>query len=393
MKKFLVISILLSITLTGFYFFKKNNNVGEKKMPTSERVKNLIENLTLEEKIGQMLIVSYSSSYVDEDLKNAIINNKPGGFILFSENITNFENTKKFIDEIKSFSDIPMFISIDQEGGKVQRLQNLEDLNVSKIPDMLSLGKTNNETLAYEIGTLMAKELNVFGINMNFAPVIDIIENENSFIGNRSFGSDVDTVVKMSNSLAKGLEENNVIAVYKHFPGHGSTIEDSHYKLPVINKTKIELKEKELVPFENAINNGAKVIMIGHIAIPEIDGNTPASLSKKIIKELLKNEMNYNGLVITDALNMKAITDNYSEKEIYEMAINAGVDLLLMPSSSSSAIKLIKESISEGIINEEHINKSVKKILTLKFDFFKNKYQNKNILGSEKHLEIINKIN
>lgn len=393
-KKRYLISFLLILTCIGCSTKQTEKPDTNPPTPPNQEVKYTIDNLTLEEKIGQMLIVSYRSTTMDETLKQVLETNKPGGFILFKENFTNYENTIKFIDDIQSTANIPLFLSIDQEGGKVQRLKDLEDRKATEIPPMQQIGKTNDTQLAYNVGKIIAEELQVFGINMDFAPVLDIVSSEkNTVIGNRSFGENAQIVSDMGISLAKGLEENGVIPVYKHFPGHGSTITDSHYDLPVLEKTKEELLSSELIPFQKAIENHAEVIMIGHLAIPNItQDETPASLSKVLITDLLKTEMGFQGLVVTDALNMGALTKHYSEKEIYELAINAGVDLLLMPTSSTSAIKYIKESIEEGKIKEEQIDRSVTKILKLKSNKITNQKLGVEYLGSKEHQEIINKI-
>lgn len=368
----------------------------EKTNTIEDKVNYQMEHLSLDEKIGQMLIVYYNGTEMDDYLRGVLQKNKPGGFILFSNNITSYDKTLKFINDIQSTAEIPMFISVDQEGGIVQRFKTLDDVNFTAIPPMLELGKTKDSDLAYDVGKVIAEELRVFGVNVDFAPVIDVLASENSsFIGNRSFGTDKDLVAKMGTSLAKGLSDNGVIPVYKHFPGHGSTVTDSHYDLPVITKTKEELLQSDLYPFKEAIDSGAKIIMIGHLAVPSIAGDdTPASLSKEIITDLLKKEMGYDGLVVTDALNMGALTNNYQEREIYEMAINAGVDLLLMPKNSTSALQLIKESIVRGTITEEQINNSVRKILTLKYELLQEDNKlNKDILASDEHQQIIQKIN
>ncbi len=401
MKKVIGVGLVI-FCLIGTYFLIKPKNEKMPDMETDNSVNNnqasneidrKLNSLTLEEKIGQMLIVAYSSTFMDDNLKNVLTTNKPGGFILFKDNITNYEKTVKFIEEIKATSDIPMFISIDQEGGKVQRITKLSDADVSIIPPMLDIGQKKDTTLAYDIGSLIAQELQAFGINMNFAPVIDVVENSSNIIGNRSFGNDPTLVSDLGISLANGLIDNGVIPVFKHFPGHGSTIADSHYDLPVITKTKEELINYDLIPFKTAIEKGAKIIMIGHLAVPSITNDqTPASLSKVLITDLLKKEMGYEGIVVTDALNMGALTKNYSEKEIYEMAINAGVDLLLMPKSSTSAITFIKQSISEGKITEKQIDESVKKILTLKEEYLKDISLNKEAIGSLEHKKIIERV-
>lgn len=393
----LIVLTILTLIVSATFVEKK-----EKPEPPEEEVneKDLwveeqLSEMTIEEKIGQMLIVSDTTTTLDEDLLNNLNTVKPGGFILFSDNIKSYEQTKKLIEDINSTSDIPMFISIDQEGGRVLRIKKLSDAKVTNIPSMYHLGLTKDTKLSYEVGKVVGEELRVFGINMNFAPVLDIYSNkENTVIGDRSFGTTSDLVSKMALSFAEGQESTGIISVYKHFPGHGNTSEDSHYTLPVITKTKEELMNLELKPFIEAINNGADVIMIGHLAVPSITkDDTPASLSKEIITDLLKNKLGYNGLVITDALNMDALTNEYTEEEIYINAINAGVDILLMPDFDNETIEIITNAIANGTIAIEEIDNSVEKILELKYDklFIENPYT-KEYLGSTEHQEIISRI-
>ena len=384
MKKFVLI-IIMMVMLVGCTSSKKEEDFIDKK----------INEMTLDEKIGQMMIIFYRNGNMDSTLKSSLDTVKPGGFILFNENITTYENTLKLVKDIKATSKIPMFISIDQEGGSVQRLSMLSE--ASKIPYMYYVGKMNDEKLSEEVGKVVGEELRVIGVNMDFAPVLDIYENkENTVIGKRSFGESKEVVSKQALAFSKGLESTGVIPVYKHFPGHGNTKEDSHYELPVVSKTKEELLNDDLVPFKEAIKNDAKVIMIGHLAVPEIThDNTPASLSRELITDLLKNELGYNGIVITDALNMGALTKNYNQDEIYVKAINAGVDILLMPPGSVKALESIKKSVNDGLISEDTINKSVKKILKLKYDMIEkdyDKYLDKSYLNSDSHKEVLSKI-
>lgn len=387
MKKVLILFMTILLIVTGC-----GNKDSKKELSKAEQ---LMKDMTLEEKIGQMLIVYYRSNEADSNLVNILNEVKPGGFILFSENFESYEQAKKMIDTINNTSDIPMFMSVDQEGGRVQRIKNLNDVDVTIIPSMNKVGNMNDETLSYDVGRVVGEELRVFGINMDFAPVLDIYSNiENTVIGNRSFGNTSEIVTKMGLSFAKGLQSTGVIPVYKHFPGHGDTNEDSHYTLPVITKTKEQLDKLELIPFKEAIKNNAKVIMIGHLAVPNITGdNTPASLSKKVINDWLKEELGYKGLVITDALNMGALTNDYSKREIYINAINAGVDLLLMPSPSKEAVTIIKEAVANGEISEKQIDDSVLKILELKCkELYKDNKYTKDYLGNTEHQEIISKI-
>ena len=397
MKNVLFCLLSVFVILTSC-FTNLNLKLEETKEEMNKRnswVEEQINNMSIEEKIGQMLIVTDSSTIADEDLLKKLEIIKPGGFILFSDNIESYEQTTKLIEDINSTADIPMFISIDQEGGRVARIKKLSDTEVTTIPAMYKLGLTKDEELAYEVGKVVGEELRALNINMDFAPVLDIYSNpENTVIGDRAFGSTAEIVSNMALSFSQGLESTGVISVYKHFPGHGDTYEDSHNTLPIITKTKEELMELELIPFKDAIENGADVIMVGHLAIPSITGNsTPASLSKEVITELLKKELGFNGIVITDALNMGALTEQYTEEEIYINAINAGIDILLMPEFDNETIEIILKGVEEGTIKVEEINDSVEKILELKYNklFQENKYT-KDYLGSLEHQEIISKI-
>ena len=394
MKKLLFIILTITILGTSYYFLSQKKPKQAASNSIEEKIKKQLKKMTLDEKIAQMLIIYYSSTTYDEILEQTIKEVKPGGFILMNDNISTYQNTLNLVKSMQKDSKIPMIISIDQEGGIVQRLQKITDIEVTNIPSMLTLGKTNDKNLAYNVGKIMAQQLKTLGINLDFAPVVDIYSNkDNKVIANRSFGSNSEEVTTMALALKQGLEDNNVNTCLKHFPGHGDTAVDSHYNLPVINKDYNDLSKVELIPYYKAIKNNTNMIMIGHIALPKITkDNTPASLSKEIITNLLKTKLKYQGLVITDALNMKALTDNYSDKEIYTMAINAGVDLLLMPNGSRKAIEYIKESIKEKKITEQMINTSVTKILTYKYNHVKEEYLDSSYLNKEEYNKILNQI-
>ena len=398
MKK--ILGFLLLFLLIGCSINKKepvnNETYHSKDMKAIEdKVEKIMEDMTIEEKIGQMIFAFYNKDVVDDELKDIITNTKIGGFVLFAKNFSTYEKTLSFIKEVKEYNSIPLFISIDQEGGKIQRLNELRDVSVSDIPYMYDLGSMNDKELSYNVGKVIAEELRVFGINMDFAPVLDIYSNSlNTVIGKRAFGSDYKTVTDNALSLAKGLEDNGIIPVYKHFPGHGDTIIDSHEDLPIITKSREELLNFELIPFKRAIESGANIIMVGHLAVPSITkDNTPASLSKKLISDFLKDELGYRGLVITDALNMKALTNYYSDDELCPIAVKAGVDLLLMPPSPKVCLTSVINEIQKGNISIDRINESVRKILKLKYlkiDENYNNYLPKEFLNSNSHKKILN---
>lgn len=392
-KKFIILFIFIITILTGCSNNKKVSNKDFEKLSIEEKVNYKMDNLSIDEKIAQMLIVYYIGDEYDENLSNIIKEVKPGGFILMSDNITTYDRTLNFVKGMQNDSDIPMIISTDEEGGSVQRIKGIRDISVTDIPYMYHLGQTKDKNLAYKVGEIIANELRTIGVNLTYAPVMDIYSNpNNTVIGKRSFGSDPNTVYDMATSLKNGIEDNLVNTCIKHFPGHGDTETDSHFEIPIINKTLDELENSDLLPFIKSIND-TNMIMVGHIALPKITNSSiPASLSKEIVTDLLKNKYNYKGLVITDALNMRSLTDNYSDKEIYTMAINAGVDLLLMPNGSKNAIKYIKEAIDDEEIDINTINESVRKILTYKYSNIKENYLDKSYLNKSEYSNVLNQI-
>ena len=392
-KKFIILFIFIITILTGCSNNKKVSNKDFEKLSIEEKVNYKMDNLSIDEKIAQMLIVYYIGDEYDENLSNIIKEVKPGGFILMSDNITTYDRTLNFVKGMQNDSDIPMIISTDEEGGSVQRIKEIRDISVTDIPYMYYLGQTKDKNLAYKVGEIIANELRTIGVNLTYAPVMDIYSNpNNTVIGKRSFGSDPNIVYDMATSLKNGIEDNLVNTCIKHFPGHGDTETDSHFEIPIINKTLDELENSDLLPFIKSIND-TNMIMVGHIALPKITNSSiPASLSKEIVTDLLKNKYNYKGLVITDALNMRSLTNNYSDKEIYTMAINAGVDLLLMPNGSKNAIKYIKEAIDDEEIDINTINESVRKILTYKYSNIKENYLDKSYLNKSEYSNVLNQI-
>ena len=398
MKRFfkLLFILLISVFLVGC---KDANKVFKTKPSVDETVYNEVDevmsHMSLDEKIGQMFIVSYNSTSYNDELSDIMSTVKPGGFMFLGYNITTYNDTLKFVKDLKGSSEIPLFITVDEEGGNVERLAYLKE-DITHIPYMYDVGLKDDLELTYDVGKVIGREIGVLGFNVDFAPVIDVVTNkDNQVIGKRSFGEDYEKVAKHGVALSNGIEEYNVISCYKHFPGHGSTMEDSHVDLPIINKDREALLNEDLYPFKYAIHNDAKMIMVGHIAVPSITGdNTPASMSKAIINDLLIDELQYKGLVITDALNMIEHRD-YSSDEIYQNVINAGVDILLYPTDSIEAFNSVKKSVKEGKISEERINSSVRKILFYKYKYIKDNYDNYldvSNLNSEENINTINKV-
>ena len=335
------------------------------------KVDEIVAQMSLEERISQLFIITTNQSEYSGKLSQEINRYQPGGFIIFTHNIESADQITKMIDDMQKDSKLAMFIATDQEGGRVQRFSNVKGIELTVIPSMQEVGKRNDSDYAWNLGRTIGKELSIFGVNMNFAPCLDIgSNNRNTVVGDRSFGSNPEIVTNMALQIAKGMREEGIIPVYKHFPGHGGTIEDSHFKLAILNKDKEDLLTKELIPYIEVIKQDADVIMIGHISVPKLTmDNTPATLSPLITTKLLKEELGFEGVVISDALNMKGLRDNYNDEEILIQALNAGIDILLIPQDLKEAIDIIKKGIENNQINENRIDESVKKILLLKFKY------------------------
>ena len=335
-----------------------------------EFLKYLLDNMTLSEKIGQMIMIDYRDVLeMNIDLEKTLTKYNPGGFILFKSNISNYSQTQKLLSDIKSVGDIPTMVSVDQEGGRVQRLD--KRVGFEEYPSMAEIGNTLDENIAFELGKKMGNELKAIGVDMDMAPVLDIFSNpQNRVISDRAFGNNSDVVKKMAFAYADGLEVSKIISVGKHFPGHGNTVKDSHVDMPVITKDLEELKRLELIPFIEAVRKKLPGLMIAHIAVPKITlGNIPSSLSKIMISDLLRGDIGYKGLVMPDSLKMKALSNYFTNEQIYLRCIEAGNDFLLMPQDISEAYNTIYQNVDNGNISIDRINESVYRILSAKFDY------------------------
>jgi beta-N-acetylhexosaminidase len=327
-----------------------------------DAIQKIIDDMSIDEKIGQLIISSYNN--IDEIIP-IIDEYKLGGVILYKNNINTVSQTIDDINRLKTIDNkIPLFISIDQEGGRVNRLPE----EMGAFDSAMSIGNKNNLNYAYESGKKIGVSLNQLGINLDFAPVLDIFSNPlNTVIGERSFGTNPDIVSRMGIQIIKGLHSKNIMATAKHFPGHGDTEVDSHIGLPVVDKTVDELNSFEFIPFKNAINNDIDMIMVAHIILSKVD-NVPSTMSDKVITDILRDDLDYDGVVITDDMSMKAISDNYTIPEAAVESINAGCDIVLIKgvNNAISIINSIKKSLDNGKLTEERIDESLYRILMLK---------------------------
>lgn len=343
------------------------------------RARVMLRDMTLKEKICQMLFVTpealtgYTRVTQSGDATKAAIEQWPvGGIIYFSTNLVSTDQTTEMIENIQSFSQSAtgrrLFIGVDEEGGSVARAA--DSLGTTQFDDMSVYGEKGDTEEAYNIGATQAKDLTALGFNVNFSPVADVLTNEdNTVVKDRSFGSDPELVSSMVSQVVKGLTDGGMLCAPKHFPGHGSTGGDTHDGFASSDRTLEELEACDFKPFEAAIEAGAPMIMVGHMTMTAIDPDHPASLSETIVTGLLRDELGYDGIIITDALNMGAISENYTNAEAAVKAVSAGCDMLLCVSDISSVVDALTEAISDGTITEERIDESVIRILQAKLQY------------------------
>lgn len=349
-----------------------------------DEVEKFIMQLTLEEKVAQMFVVTPDALTGVSGAVQAgnITRNKyeaapVGGFILMEGNIKDPGQLTALTTGLKEIAEqrinLLPFICVDEEGGRVTRIASNSSFPVQNIDKMSQIGATGDPQKAYEAGLALGEYLSHYGINVDFAPDADVLLNpENSVIGSRSFGSDPELVSSMVSSEIRGLHEKNVAATVKHFPGHGYTQEDSHDGLAYSNRTLEEISTCELLPFQAGIEGGVEFVMVGHISLPAItESDSPATLSYDIVTSILREQMGYQGIVITDAMNMGAISNLYSSENAAVQCIQAGCDMILMPSNFYSAYKGLLEAVRDGRISEERIDESVKRIITTKWNMQK----------------------
>ncbi|MCX7712039.1 MAG: glycoside hydrolase family 3 protein [Clostridia bacterium] len=373
---------------------------------TVDPAKKALSEMTLEEKVGQVFIMSLrylpdtqAALEVTDTVKDRIKKNHLGGVILFSENLKTIPQTKKLITDMQGISKLPMFVAIDEEGGSTSRLNKNLELHSTVLPTNREIGKTGNPELAQKAANVIAEEISSLGFNMDFAPIADVDSNpKNPIIGIRSFGPDQKLVAEMVKAQVRGMQETNIITVLKHFPGHGDTSTDTHMGTAVVQHDKKRLNKVEFVPFIEGIEAGADGIMTAHIQVPKITkDNLPATLSKKILTDILRNEMGFKGLIITDALEMKAISNYYPPDEAAVKAFEAGADILLMPYSIEAAYQSLLKAVQEKRISEERLDESVLRILDLKakkgiLEHKKNDSDPEKVLGNPEHRKIAEEI-
>lgn len=347
----------------------------------TDEVQRIVDAMSLEDKVAQLFLVKPeaivdigTATAAGESTKQAIDKTPVGGFVYFSDNLQSEQQVQEMLSNVQKYSKdrtgLPAFLSVDEEGGTVARVAGSGRFDVTNVGDMADIGASGDVQKAKQAGETIGTYLSALGFNLDFAPDADVLTNpENTVVKKRSFGSDPQVVSDMSLAVAQGLAQHQIHSVYKHFPGHGATEGDTHKGYVYTNKTLDELKQSELIPFEYAIKNGAEFIMAAHISVPNItNDDTPTSLSKTMITDVLREQMGYDGIVVTDAMNMGAVTEQYTSAQAAVKALQAGADIILMPENFKEAYQGVLDAVKSGELTEEQIDTAVTRIVKVKIN-------------------------
>lgn len=375
---------LLVLLVCGWAFAACSNNDTPNETPTDE-VEAQLQKMTLREKVGQMFYIRIESldpsiewtKYDDlANLKNQEITMKMrktnelypvGGIILYAWNIEDETQLASIISQVRSLKGNPL-LCIDEEGGRVSRIANNPNFNVKKYESMAAIGATGDPKNAYECGNTIGTYLKYYGFDIDFAPVADVNTNpDNIIIGPRAFSDKPEVAAPMVTSYLQGLKDAGITGCVKHFPGHGDTSDDTHTGYVQSLKTWEEMKDCEMVTFRAGIQWGCQLIMTAHIAVPNVTGSTiPSTMSSVVLQDKLRGELGYQNIIITDGMEMGAITKHYTSGEAAVGSIKAGVDIVLGPRDFTEAFDAVMAAVNDGSISEERINQSVRRILKLK---------------------------
>lgn len=339
-----------------------------------EVVDAYISEMPIEDKVAGLFVVTpeaitgvSAAVQAGNGTQEALNQYAVGGLIYFDKNISDKEQITEMLSNTTTMSKYPVFLAVDEEGGSVSRVAN-SDIEVIQVDDMATIGATGDTTQAYESGVTIGAYLKEIGFNVDFAPVADVVpEDGNDVLDDRSFGSDPQVVGDMVANMIEGIEGTGVSSCLKHFPGIGSAEEDTHDGRAETTKTLDEMRQTDFVPFQAGIEAGADFVMVSHVTASAVDEDgLPSSLSKTIMTDVLRDELGFEGVIITDALNMTAITDYYTSEEAAVKAIEAGADMLLMPEDFNKAYDALLAAVQDGTISEERINESLRRIYRIK---------------------------
>lgn len=337
----------------------------------------LLDTMTDEEKIWQLFFVTpeaitnvNTATVAGETTKKALEQYPVGGIVYFAKNLEDREQTVALLENTQSYAKIPLFLGVDEEGGTVSRVGSNPDMGVPSVGDTRSLGKQQDPAAAYAAGQDIGGSLHALGFNLDFAPVADVAQGADSVIGSRSFGSDPELCASLAGVIVKSLRAEGIVSCLKHFPGYGSAVTDDHYGTSVLEKTEAELESCDFLPFAAGIEAGAPFVMVSHLSVPEVVGDeTPSDLSSKIVSDLLRNKLGFTGVIITDSHQMASITDHYTSGEAAVKALQAGVDMILMPQDLQAAFDGVKAALAGGTLTQSRIDESVLRILQVKAEY------------------------
>ena len=347
---------------------QETTEVTEEEKPSL--VDETLAGMTLHEKVCQMMFVTPEELTGEDDVtvagdatRQALENYPVGGIVYFAKNLESQDQVKEMIDNSQKYSSIGLFVATDEEGGVVNRL--MDTVGTTYIGSMYYYKDDGDET-AYENAYTIANDMSALGFNLDFAPVADVWSNpDNTVIGERAYSDDYAQAAELVGNAVKGFNDGGVMCTLKHFPGHGDTAEDSHYSSAYVHRTKEEIMADEMQPFRTGIDAGAELVMVGHLIVPDID-ELPSTLSYKIATGILRDELKFEGVVITDSFEMESIADNYSVDDAVVMSVKAGMDMILQPKDMASAVNSIEQAVADGELSEDRIDESVRRILTLK---------------------------
>lgn len=392
----IAISLLLIISLTGCSISGKDKKESTTKSPAASekavekesmdkeeayvKASEYMRNMTLEEKVGQLFVVnleqldSSKGSYFEwkkcsKKMADTVKKYSIGGVIMFSRNIGARKQTKSLIKKLQNNAPVPLFVTVDEEGGDVARIAGNPDMKTTSFPSMEEVGSKQNTEYVKNMGETIGNDIKKLGFNVDFAPVADVKTSDlNLEIGSRSFGSDPEKVASMVKAFVNGIQSTNVSATLKHFPGQGSSKGDTHIESVNIDSSIAALRKVDFVPFEEGIKAGADFVMVSHISVSRVTETAqPASMSELIMKTILREELGFEGVIITDAMDMASITDGYTSAEAALGAFEAGADIILMPTDFEEAYYAILDAVNSGEIESQRIDDSVQRILTVKF--------------------------
>lgn len=351
-------------------------------LTTEEQIDEMLEGMTLEEKAAQLFVVQ-PEDLVDgvscviqagDATRKGLETYPVSGIIYMEQNLQSEDQAKEMLRNVQQFSrectGLPLLTCVDEEGGTVARVAGSGNFDVPDVGNMSDIGASGDTEQARQAGETIGTYLSELGFNLDFAPDADVWSNPaNEIVRYRSFGTDPKRVSEMSMAVLDGLMSQGVTGVLKHFPGHGATEGDTHEGYAYTNKTWEELESCELIPFQTGIEQGAPVIMVGHISLPNVTGDeTPASLSHEIVTKHLREQMEYDGVIVTDAMNMGAVAENYEPAEAAVKALQAGVDLILMPEDFRAAYQGVIDAVEDGTLSKKRIDQSLRRILRLKLE-------------------------